>query len=142
MSAWLFWLIITGVLLIVELMTGLMFGLCLGLAALFTLPFSWFLTPFAQGIVFAVWATLFLLIWARWRKSQAQHEKPYVSEIQHQLIGHQLVLTAALAPEAQVKVGDSYWLARSKDGETLAQGTKVKVVAIDGTTLVVKAISQ
>ena len=140
MSAWLLWLIVAGVLLIAELMTGVLFCLCLSLAALFTFFFSWILTPFAQGIVFAVWATLFLLIWARWRKSQARHEKSHVSEIQHHLMGHQLVLTATLAPEAQIKVGDSYWLARSKDDETLVQGTKVKVVAIDGTTLLVKAV--
>ncbi len=140
MSAWLFWLIAAGILLIAELMTGVLFCLCLSLAALFTFFFSWILTPFQQGIVFAVWATLFLLIWARWRKSQVRHEKAYVSEIQHHLLGHQLILTAALLPEAQIKVGDSYWLARSRHGESIVQGSKVKVVAIEGTTLVVEAV--
>ncbi len=141
MSAWIFWLSIAGILLIAELMTGALFCLCLSLAALFTFFFSWILTPFAQGVVFAVWATLFLLIWARWRQLQAKDEKPHVSEIQHQLLGHQLVLSAELSPEAQVRVGDSYWLARSWDGQTLSIGTKVKVTAIDGTTLVVEAVS-
>jgi membrane protein implicated in regulation of membrane protease activity len=140
MNAWIIWLIIAGVLLIAELMTGVLFCLCLSLAALFTFFFSWILTPFAQGVVFAVWSTLFLLIWARWRRLQVQRETPHVSEIQHQLLGHQLVLSAALAPSAQVRVGDSYWLARSIDGESLAVGSKVEVVAIEGTTLVVRAV--
>jgi len=48
------------------------------------------------------------------------------SEIQHHLIDHVLILSRALEPTAQVRVGDSFWLARTEDGLSLAEGTKVK----------------
>jgi membrane protein implicated in regulation of membrane protease activity len=75
-----------------------------------------------------------------WRKKQAALEKPIVSEIQHHLMGLELVLSVALEPQAQIRVGDSYWLARSDSGQSIAIGAKVKVVAIDGTMLVVRVV--
>jgi membrane protein implicated in regulation of membrane protease activity len=140
MSAWLFWLSIAGIMLIAELLTGILFCLCLCLAALLTVVVSGFLPMDEQGIVFAILSTIFLVLWARWRKKQKKSEEPAISEIQHHLIGLDLVLSAALNPEAQIRVGDSFWWARSEDGQSLAVGTKVKVVAIDGTILVVRAI--
>jgi len=140
MSAWVFWLIIAAVMLIAELMTGILFCLCLCVAAVLTVAVSGVLSPTSQGIVFSILSAIFLMIWARWRKQQTALEKPKISEIQHHLLGLELVLSAALEPQAQIRVGDSYWLARSKDGQSLAVGTKVKVVAIDGTMLVVKVV--
>ena len=140
MSAWVFWLIIAAVMLIAELMTGILFCLCLCIAALLTIAVSGFLSIEGQGIVFAILSAIFLVLWARWRKRQKLSEKPAVSEIQHHLMGLELALSAALEPQAQIRVGDSYWLARTKDGQSLVVGTKVKIVAIDGTMLVVKAV--
>ncbi|AXI02740.1 NfeD family protein [Aquirhabdus parva] len=140
MSAWVFWLIISSIMLIAELMTGILFCLCLSLAALITVAVTWILPPFGQGIVFAILSTIFLIIWARWRQQQTALEKPVISEIQHHLIDHVLILSRALEPTAQVRVGDSFWLARTEDGLSLAEGTKVKVIAIEGTVLVVRAI--
>lgn len=140
MSAWVFWLIIAAVMLIAELMTGILFCLCLCIAALLTIAVSGFLSIEGQGNVFAILSAIFLVLWARWRKRQKLSEKPAVSEIQHHLMGLELALSAALEPQAQIRVGDSYWLARTKDGQSLVVGTKVKIVAIDGTMLVVKAV--
>ncbi len=140
MSAWVFWLIIAAVMLIAELMTGILFCLCLCIAALLTVAVSGVLPMEGQGIVFAILSAIFLVLWARWRKQQKLSEKPAVSEIQHHLIGLELNLSAALEPQAQIRVGDSYWLARSENGQAIAVGAKVKVVSIDGTMLVVKAV--
>jgi membrane protein implicated in regulation of membrane protease activity len=122
------------------LMTGILFCLCLSIAALLTVAVTWFLEPAGQGVVFAVLATIFLLIWARWRKQQAALQKPKVSEIQHHLLDSVIVLSAEIAPQGQIRVGDSYWLARSEDGALIAKDTKVKVVGIEGTMLVVRVI--
>ncbi len=140
MSAWVFWLIIAAVMLIAELMTGILFCLCLCIAALLTVAVSGVLPPIGQGVVFSILSAIFLVIWANWRKKQAALEKPAVSEIQHHLMGLELVLSAALEPQAQIRVGDSYWLARTENGQSLAVGTKVKVVAIEGTMLVVRVV--
>lgn len=140
MSAWLLWLIVAAVMLIAELMTGILFCLCLCIAALLTVLVSGVLPPIGQGVVFSVLSAIFLVIWANWRKRQTALEKPIVSEIQHHLMGLELVLSAALEPEAQIRVGDSYWLARSENGQSIAVGTKVKVVEIEGTMLVVKVV--
>jgi membrane protein implicated in regulation of membrane protease activity len=40
MSAWIFWLIVAAVMLIAELMTGILFCLCLCIAALLTVAVS------------------------------------------------------------------------------------------------------
>ena len=144
MSAWIFWLIVAAVMLIAELMTGILFCLCLCIAALLTVAVSGVLPPIGQGVVFsilsAIFLVIFLVIWANWRKKQTALEKPIVSEIQHHLMGLELRLSAALEPEAQIRVGDSYWLARSENGQSITVGTKVKVVAIEGTMLVVKVV--
>ncbi|MBC7751436.1 MAG: NfeD family protein [Candidatus Saccharibacteria bacterium] len=140
MIAWLFWLSVAAIMLIAELMTGILFCLCLCVAALITVAVSGVLSMEVQGIVFAILSAIFLVLWARWRKRQKLSEKPIISEIQHHLMGLELVLSAALEPQAQIRVGDSYWLARSKDGQSIAIGTTVKVVAIDGTMLVVKMV--
>ena len=140
MSAWLFWLSIAAIMLIAELVTGILFCLCLCIAALLTVAVSGVLSIEGQGIVFAISSAILLVLWARWRKKQKTSEKPAISEIQHHLIGLDLILSAALEPEAQIRVGDSYWLARTECGQSLAVGTKVKVVAIDGTMLVVRAV--
>jgi membrane protein implicated in regulation of membrane protease activity len=140
MSAWLFWLSVAAIMLIAELLTGILFCLCLCFAALLTVAVSGVLPMDAQGVVFAILSAIFLVLWARWRKQQKLSKKPAISEIQHHLMGLDLVLSAALEPEAQIRVGDSFWLAKTEDGQSLAVGTKVKVVAIDGTMLVVKAI--
>ncbi len=140
MSLWIFWLIIAAVMLIAELMTGILFCLCLCVAALLTVIVSGVLPLAGQGVVFSILSSIFLIIWANWRKKQAALEKPTVSEIQHHLMGLELVLSAALEPQAQIRVGDSYWLARSKDGQSIAIGTTVRVISIDGTMLVVKAV--
>jgi len=140
MSAWIFWLIVAAVMLIAELMTGILFCLCLCIAALLTVAVSGVLPPIGQGVVFSILSAIFLVIWANWRKKQTALEKPIVSEIQHHLMGLELRLSAALEPEAQIRVGDSYWLARSENGQSITVGTKVKVVAIEGTMLVVKVV--
>lgn len=140
MSAWVFWLIIAVIMLIAELMTGILFCLCLCIAALLTVSVSGVLSPTGQGIVFSILSAIFLVIWANWRRKQAALEKHTVSEIQHHLMGLELVLSATLDSQAQIRVGDSFWLARSEDGRTITAGTKVKVIAIDGTMLVVKAV--
>jgi membrane protein implicated in regulation of membrane protease activity len=140
MSAWIFWLIVAAVMLIAELMTGILFCLCLCIAALLTVAVSGVLPPIGQGVVFSILSAIFLVIWANWRKKQAALEKPIVSEIQHHLMGLELVLSVALEPQAQIRVGDSYWLARSDSGQSIAIGAKVKVVAIDGTMLVVRVV--
>lgn len=140
MSAWIFWLIVAAVMLIAELMTEILFCLCLCIAALLTVAVSGVLPPIGQGVVFSILSVIFLVIWANWRKKQTALEKPIVSEIQHHLMGLELLLSAALEPEAQIRVGDSYWLARSENGQSITVGTKVKVVAIEGTMLVVKVV--
>jgi membrane protein implicated in regulation of membrane protease activity len=140
MSAWLFWLSIAGIMLIAELLTGILFCLCLCIAALLTVVISGVLPMDEQGVVFAVFSAIFLVLWARWRKQQKRSEKPIISELEHHLIGLELTLSVALEPEAQIRVGDSFWLARSEEGRSLAEGARVKVIAIDGTTLVVRSV--
>lgn len=140
MSPWLFWLSISVVMLIGELLTGILFFLCLSIAALLTIVVSGVLPMDVQGVFFATLSAIFLYIWARWRKKKRLAAKSVVTEPQHYLIDRDLILSVGLEPEAQIRVGDGFWFARTEDGQSLVIGTKVKVVAMDGTTLIVRAI--
>ncbi len=52
------------------------------------------------------------------------------------LIGRPAIVVEACAPEGRVRIGAEHWSARPKlDGETLAVGDHVNVVAADGYTL-------
>jgi inner membrane protein len=56
-------------------------------------------------------------------------------------VGTQLDLAQALAPgeSCQVEHGGSYWTATNDSGAAIAKGTRVRVVAVEGLTLRVRA---
>ena len=80
MSPWLFWLSISVVMLIGELLTGILFFLCLSIAALLTIVVSGVLPMDVQGVFFATLSAIFLYIWARWRKKKRLAAKSVVIE--------------------------------------------------------------
>lgn len=63
-----------------------------------------------------------------------------VHDAAERLVGGEGVVTQALAPRGRVRIGGELWRAQVEDGAAaLAEGTRVRVVAVKGLTIVVAA---
>ena len=130
--------------LIEVLVPGVIF-LWLGIAAVITgLAFaaipsmSWEI----QAILFAVLSVISIFIGRRIVASRlAPTDHPTLNRRGRTLIGTQHTLdTATSGGRGRVKIGDSAWrFTVAPQGSELAAGTRIAVVDVDGTTLVVEA---
>lgn len=89
-----------------------------------------------QAIVFAVCAVVSTIIWLMlWRRRPIDSDKPDLNERGERMIGRQLTLEEPMTNgEGTAKVGDTMWRIRGPD---FVRGTRVKVVDVDGTVLIV-----
>lgn len=135
------WLILGGVLLVLEMFSTSGYLLWSGLAALavgliaWLMPASWAV----QGTLFAVLTLLSLWLWYRWlRRRERQPASPVMNRRDRQLIGLTLTLDRPLVNGVgQVTLGDGSW--RVQAGQPLAAGTRVRVTGVEGITLLIEA---
>ncbi len=140
---WQFWLVLSGIFLILEIIsiTFLIFWFSIG--ALLAMITSFFTSNiFIQSAVFLVSSTLLLFV-----------TKPLVNKI---LPKDSFVKTNSSAAEGkialvvkdidpiegsgQIKINTEVWSARSEDESVIEAGNKVEVVKIDGVKAVVKKV--
>ena len=113
-----FWLSLGGLLLAAEMLGGNGYLLWSGVAAVIT------------GLV--VW--LLPLGW-EWQK----HSDSHLNQRGQQLIGRRFVLESPLVNgRGHMRVGDSSWPVSAS--EDLGAGTHVEVIAIEGITLIIRAV--
>jgi len=117
------------------------FMLWLGFAALGTalIELAVPMSASAQWMLFAVLALI--AVGAGWqykkRNPVSASDQPLLNRRAAQLVGHVYPLESAIVDgRGRLKIGDAFWTASGPD---LAIGTRVRVVAIDGTTLRVEA---
>ena len=135
------------VMLIEVLVPGVIF-LWLGIAAVITglayaaIPsMSWEI----QAILFAVLSVISIFIGRRIVAArQAPTDHPTLNRRGRTLIGTQHTLDAATSGgRGRVRIGDSVWrFTVAPQGRELAAGTRIAVVDVDGTTLVVEAAAE
>lgn len=140
MEPWLIW-VLGGLLAAAgEMLLPGAFLLWIGLAAIgtglvmsaYTITFAWQVAVFVALLVIIVAAVLRL---KRGKTSAARINTPDAG-----LAGRIGFVTAADPAGARVRIGDSDWSARAERGAELPQvGSAVQVVAVDGTTLIVRA---
>ncbi len=80
-------------------------------------------------------AAIIILIFAAGFKAQFRRVKTG----REALIGTKGTVTTDLKPKGEIRVMSEFWEARAEDG-MIAAGQEVEVLAIDGMTLVVKAV--
>jgi len=133
------WLILGGVLFGLEILVPGVFLVWFGLAALIVgavalgIDIAWQL----QFVLFAGLSLIAVILSRRFFKnSEATTDKPLLNLRAEQNIGRSFVLTKAiLHGRGRVKIADSTW---AVEGEDCAEGTLVKVVGVEGTTLKVE----
>ncbi|EER9539171.1 NfeD family protein [Escherichia coli] len=118
-----FWLSLGGLLLAAEMLGGNGYLLWSGVAAVIT------------GLV--VW------LWWKWlsrRVREQKHSDSHLNQRGQQLIGRRFVLESPLVNgRGHMRVGDSSWPVSAS--EDLGAGTHVEVIAIEGITLHIRAVS-
>ena len=135
------WLAFGLALLAAELLGAAGYLLWLGISALIVgvvlswLPISWQL----QWISFGVFSLMTTWLWWRrqFKKDQQDDASRMLNQKEKQLIGLLITLEYAIpAGKSRIRIADTTWLAYSE--QPLAQGCIVKVIDIDGITLIIK----
>lgn len=142
-----FWLSLGGVLLAAEMLGAGGYLLWSGVAALLVGVLIWLLPPLSwawQGMIFAVLTVVvayLLWYWLRRRPAAASGGSPVLNQRNRQLIGTRATLTEPMHNGmGRINIGDSSW--RAQAAEDLPAGTEVEVVAVEGVTLVIRAIGR
>lgn len=142
-----FWLSLGGVLLAAEMLGAGGYLLWSGVAALLVGILIWLLPQLSwawQGAIFAVLTVVVAYLWLYWlrrRPAAASGESPVLNQRNRQLIGTRATLTEPMHNGmGRINIGDSSW--RAQAAEDLPAGTEVEVVAVEGVTLVIRAISR
>jgi len=133
------WLILGAFLFGLEILVPGVFLVWFGLAALIIgavslgVDISWQL----QFVLFAGLSLIAVILSRRFFKnSEYLTDKPLLNQRAEQNIGRSFVLTKAiLHGRGRVKIADSTW---AVEGEDCAEGTLVKVIGVEGTTLKVE----
>jgi len=141
------WAVIAAGLLFFELLIGAEFMLWLAagagassLVALAAPQLDWKI----QLVLYAVFSLAALFGWAKYSRSRklAPTDQPNLNQRHHQYVGRNFTLLDALeGGQGRIKADDAQWRVRAQD-ETLTakKGAKVKVVAVDGMTLLVDLV--
>ncbi len=139
------WLAFGGFVMLIEVLVPGVIFLWLGIAAVITglllalIPtMSWEV----QAILFAILSVVAIFIGRRIVAArQAPTDHPTLNRRGRTLLGTQHTLEEATAGgRGRVRIGDSLWrLAVRPPGGELAAGTRITVVDVDGTTLIVEA---
>lgn len=140
-----FWLSLGGLLLAAEMLGGNGYLLWSGVAAVITGLVIW-LVPLDwawQGAMFAALTLLAAWLWWKWLARRVQEQQPADSNLNQrgqQLVGRRFTLETDLVNgRGHMRVGDSSWPVSARDD--LSAGTQVEVIAVEGITLIIKAVS-
>ena len=135
-----YWWVIALVLGVSELLSGTFFMLMLALAAALTAvaahagvsDWPW------QVALFAILSVGLTALWRRHRPRVLRVQDNALNRGSDRWVGRELVLTEGLeAGSGRASLDDSFWAVRGPD---CAPGTRVRVVAVDGNTLVVEPV--
>lgn len=93
-----------------------------------------------QVLGFALLAAFLTVVyWKRFRRFNEKTDKPQLNQRLHQMVGTMHVLDVAVQDGVgRVKAGDTLWKVHCKQ-TSLPVGTRVRVVGVKGTHLVVEA---
>jgi membrane protein implicated in regulation of membrane protease activity len=144
-SHW-FWLSLGGLLLAAEMLGASGYLLWSGVASLVVGAIVWLLPQIGwewQAVIFAVLTILVAYLWWYWLRQRpvAASGAEVLNQRNRQLIGTRATLTEPMHNGmGRINIGDSSW--RAQANEDLPVGTEVEVVAVEGVTLVIRAISR
>jgi membrane protein implicated in regulation of membrane protease activity len=138
------WWLLALVLIAAEMIAPGYFMLWIGIAAGVMGIVTFFapaMSALVQAVVFALLAVASCAVYWRFVRPLAEHrdDQPLLNRRGQRMVGRRVVVVEPIVNgRGKVKVGDGAWLA---EGPDVAAGTEVEVVAVDGTTLKVRALA-
>lgn len=137
------WWILALLLIASELLVPGYFMLWIGLAAAAMGVLLWLVPSMgllAQAIVFGLLAFTSCFVYARWLRPKLERRvigSEHLNRRAEQMIGQRYELIEAIVNgRGKARVGDGQWLVSGSD---MPAGSTVEVIAVDGTTLQVRA---
>ncbi len=138
---WKFWLILSGIFLIIEIISVGFLVFWFSIGALIAMIASFFIpNTVVQITIFVISSTILLFA-----------TKPLVKKIlpgdvktnSYSIIGKIAKVTIDIEPvdgKGQIKIGSEAWSAKSVDDTFIAKDTEVEIVKIDGVKAIVKPL--
>ncbi|MDO9415188.1 NfeD family protein [Pararhizobium sp.] len=139
------WLVVGLVLLGAEVLMPGVFLVWIGIAALITGAISLLLWDYAfwgwqpQVVIFAVLSVTAAILGRRFLlKNEKVTDEPFLNQRGQSLVGRTATLEEPIREgQGRIKLGDTFW---TVEGPDLPTGTRVRVAASSGRTLVVEAV--
>mgnify|MGYP000769145305 CR=1 FL=1 len=142
MELWLIWIIIAVVLIIVEVLTQMLWALCLGAGAILAMAASLLGVDLVwQIVIMAVAALGFYLVAFPWfRKIHNARTAHTARTGMDALLGRRAIVTETVRPGSlgRARIDGDNWQAVSADASPIDVGTKVRVTGYDSIILTVE----
>ena len=139
---WRFWLILSGILLVIEIINVGFLVFWFSLGALIAMICSFFIDNVViQAVVFIVSSTLLLFLTKPFVKKFTSNDNPNPnSAVPDQKTGKVIVDIDPETGKGQVLIGTEKWSAKSADNTHISKDTEVIVEKVDGVKVVVRPI--
>ena len=137
---WQFWLIAAGIFFIIEIATVGFLIFWLGVGALITMIFSFFITNiYILTLIFIISSTLLIFLTKPFVNKFINKGKTVTTNA-YSIIGKKGIVTKDIDPVnglGQIKVNGEVWSAKSDTEERIPADTEIEIVKIDGVKAVV-----
>ena len=141
MELWVGWLILAGLMFVLEILTAGFLVFWFGVAALLTMVLSIFVDSVVIQIVVFIVLSFILVLATKPIVSKYVLKDDMVKTNVYTVIGKTAITTVDIdlaKGTGQIKVGSDVWSAKSEDGEFIPEGTMVEIVKVEGVKVVVK----
>lgn len=139
---WQMWLIISGVCLVIEMLTVSFLVFWFAIGALFAMITSLITDNIViQTAVFVISSGILVLLTKPLVKKVSSLDKLKTNA--YSIIGKKAIVTKAInSPKGvgQIKVGSEIWSAKSSEEEIIPEGTEVEILEINGVKAIVKPV--
>lgn len=139
-NLWVLWLIVAAVMLLIEISTEALVSIWFVISGVLTAILAAFVGNFAIQAAFFFVCSAVLLFTLRGLYKKKIYKEDTDEELKYSMVGKTATAAENINKHSgKVLLGDVYWRAVCEGDNEIVNGTKVTVVAEDGTTLIVCA---
>lgn len=148
MEMWIIWLIVAAALVITEVLTQMIWTLCLAIGCIGALVASLFGASIVWQIVIMAIVSVVAFVWLipvfkRWHEESNRRERRDDRTGMDALLGRKAVVTEEIRPGqlGRARIDGDNWQVRSSVDETIKNGSEVVVTSYDSIILHVKPVA-
>lgn len=141
MELWVGWLIIAGLMFVLEILTAGFLVFWFGVAALLTMVLSLFVDSIVIQIIVFIVLSFILVIATKPLVSKYVLKGDMIKTNVYTVIGKTAIVTVDIdiaKGTGQIKVGSDVWSAKSENGEKIATGAMVEILQVEGVKVIVR----